>query len=112
MAFEEMAILILDGQVESPKISTILVRRVFFRLINDAELHPMCEGCRHSHQVKEAETNTLEKALFAAVAVIALLDASAQIHFGPRGRIQFAKIIVSVKLLFAEVEFPHVLGHG
>src|SRR2546421_11663578 len=105
---------LLDGEVEAPKIPGVLLFGIcLIRLVDDSKLDPMRVGRLHTGQVEKFKCNGFEHAVFAAMAVLALLNTRAEIELAPMDAIRLAKVVAGLEVVsFIELEFPHVLAHG
>src|SRR5260370_3844260 len=113
VSLEETPIFVFNREVKSPKIATVLVGRVFLWLIDDPELDPVSVRRGYAGQVEEAETDALEHALLAALTIVSLLDAGAQIDFVPEDGIRPSEVSFRLEGVIAcQRELPHILAHG
>src|SRR4029453_2666827 len=113
MLFEELAIEILDGEIQSPKITAILVRRSLFGLIHDAQLNPMGVRCFNAREIKKSECDRLEHSLFTTHPVVALLNTGTEIQLIPLRLVLLAPVVPRFEVMsFVKINLPHVLAHG
>src|SRR5437763_11499556 len=85
---------LLDNKIKSPKIAAVLVIGIgFVRIIDNPKMHPMRIRRLHSREIEQLESSGLEHAMFAAMAVLSLLDASAQIELAPGNTVWPAEIV-------------------
>ena len=65
-----------------------------------------------ARQIEEFEGDGFEHAVFAAMAVLALLNAGAEVQLAPVDIVRLAIIVAGFEVVsFVEFEFPHVLAH-
>src|SRR6185436_9880737 len=69
---QEMAVLIFDREIESPKVTSILVGRTLLLFVDHTQTNPMSSRSVDSSQVEKAEADSFVHSLLAATAVIAL----------------------------------------
>src|SRR5213596_551252 len=85
---------LLDNKIKSPEIAAVLVIGIgFVRVIDDPKMHPMRVRRLHSREIEQLESGGLEHAMFPAMSVLSLLDASAQVELAPGNAIGSAEII-------------------
>src|SRR5688500_7940147 len=109
MLVQEIPILLLDGEVNTPEISVILGSSRLRRFINDPELRIMTVRAFHSSQVEQFESNRLEHPLLAAMLEVTLLDHCSEVQLAPSCLIFLSKIIPRFKIVpFVEIKLPHV----
>src|ERR1051325_4011032 len=108
-----MPVFIFNREVQPPKIAAVLVSGVFLGFINNAQLDPMGVRRRNPCQIEKAKPNALEHALFTALAIVALLNASAQVYLAPREVVGPAEVVTSVEQMLArQSKLPHVFTHS
>src|SRR5439155_13614300 len=92
---EEAAVLLLHCEIDAPEISLVLIGWIRLRrVVNHTQLEERGVRRLDAGQVEQPESNRLEHSLLAAMPIIALLNARAQVEFGPAGLV-FAAIIVA-----------------
>src|SRR5437879_5775792 len=100
MFIEKFPAFFLDGEVESPKIALVLVVGIrLHRVVDDAQLYPMRMRGLHADEVEQLEPDGLEHSLLAAMTIIALLNARAQIQFAPLGFVGFAVVVARLEIV-------------
>ena len=110
---DEVGVFILDGEVEAPKIASVLVGRIFVLFADDPEGDPMGAGSWDTDEIEQSEADGFVEACFTASTVVTLLDAGAEIEFAPRDFVGAAVVVGGAQAVaFVEVNFPHVFAHG
>src|SRR5437764_391241 len=90
----------------------ILAGWILLRLVDDAQLNPMCSRRRHTRQREQSKPDRLKHALLSPMSIVALLNTGAQIELAPGHAIKLAIIVARLKrMTFREIEFPHVFPH-
>ena len=111
---EKLSVHLFDGEVEALEVGIELVAgsAVLAGTLDDAEVDEMRVRGGIAREVVQAEARSLEKALFAALLEVALLDEGGEIELAPTVGVFLPEAVPGFEAVAAvEVELPHVLAH-
>src|SRR5438105_15832733 len=95
-----------DGEIEPPKVAGVLIFRIgFIRLVDDSKMDPMRVGCFDTGQIEELERNGFKHAVFAAMAVLALLNTGTEVQLAPVDIVRLVVVVAGLEVVsFVELE--------